>query len=86
MHPAAAEMHSSQRLGSRPASAIQDREWKYGAQNRLSSVGSATVSECRGSSTCSIESPEVAARMRPICEPANEQNLDRLEAELSRTV
>jgi uncharacterized protein YndB with AHSA1/START domain len=27
-----------------------------------------------------FESPELAARMRPICEPANEQNLDRLES------
>ncbi len=27
-----------------------------------------------------FESPEVAARMRPICEPANEQNLDRLQS------
>ncbi len=30
-----------------------------------------------------FESPEVAARMRQICEPANEQNLDRLEAVLA---
>jgi hypothetical protein len=30
------------------------------------------------------ESPEVAARLRPICEPANEQNLDRLQALLAR--
>jgi uncharacterized protein YndB with AHSA1/START domain len=30
-----------------------------------------------------FESPEVAARMRPICEPANEQNLDRLESLLA---
>jgi len=30
-----------------------------------------------------FESPEVAARMRPICEPANEQNLDRLETLLA---
>ena len=27
-----------------------------------------------------FESPEFAERLRPICEPANEQNLDRLEA------
>ena len=27
-----------------------------------------------------FESPEVAARLRPICEPANEQNLDRLQS------
>jgi uncharacterized protein YndB with AHSA1/START domain len=27
-----------------------------------------------------FESPELAARMRPICEPANEQNLDRLQS------
>jgi uncharacterized protein YndB with AHSA1/START domain len=27
-----------------------------------------------------FETAEMAARMRPICEPANEQNLDRLEA------
>jgi uncharacterized protein YndB with AHSA1/START domain len=31
-----------------------------------------------------FESPEVAARMRPLCETANEQNLDRLEALLAR--
>ncbi|WP_088258474.1 SRPBCC domain-containing protein [Fimbriiglobus ruber] len=30
-----------------------------------------------------FESAEVAAKMRPICEPANEQNLDRLEAILA---
>ncbi len=30
-----------------------------------------------------FESPEVATRMRPICEPANEQNLDRLESLLA---
>jgi uncharacterized protein YndB with AHSA1/START domain len=30
-----------------------------------------------------FESPEVAARLRPICEPANEQNLDRLEVLLA---
>jgi uncharacterized protein YndB with AHSA1/START domain len=30
-----------------------------------------------------FESPEVAARMRPICEPANEQNLDRLQSLLA---
>ena len=29
-----------------------------------------------------FESPEIAARMRPICETANEQNLDRLESVL----
>jgi uncharacterized protein YndB with AHSA1/START domain len=27
-----------------------------------------------------FESPEFAAKMRPLCEPANEQNLDRLES------
>ena len=27
-----------------------------------------------------FESPEVAAKLRPLCEPANEQNLDRLQA------
>jgi len=31
-----------------------------------------------------FESPEVAARMRPLCETANEQNLDRLQALLAR--
>lgn len=31
-----------------------------------------------------FESPEIAARMRPICEPPNEQNLNRLEAMLAR--
>ncbi len=31
-----------------------------------------------------FESPEVASKLRPICEPANEQNLDRLEALLTR--
>jgi uncharacterized protein YndB with AHSA1/START domain len=31
-----------------------------------------------------FESPEVAARLRPICEPANEQNLDRLQWLLAR--
>lgn len=30
-----------------------------------------------------FENPEVAARMRPICEPANEQNLDRLQSHLA---
>lgn len=30
-----------------------------------------------------FESAEVAARLRAVCEPANEQNLDRLEAVLS---
>lgn len=30
-----------------------------------------------------FDSPEAAARMRPICEPANEQNLDRLESILA---
>jgi uncharacterized protein YndB with AHSA1/START domain len=30
-----------------------------------------------------FESPEFAARMRPLCEPANEQNLDRLESLLA---
>lgn len=31
-----------------------------------------------------FETPEVAAKMRPICEPANEQNLNRLNALLTR--
>lgn len=31
-----------------------------------------------------FESPEIAATMRPLCEPANEQNLDRLESLLAR--
>ncbi len=30
-----------------------------------------------------FESPEAAAQMRPLCEPANEQNLDRLESLLA---
>ena len=30
-----------------------------------------------------FESPEFAATMRPLCEPANEQNLDRLESLLA---
>ena len=30
-----------------------------------------------------FESPEAAARMRPLCEPANEQNLDRLASALA---
>jgi uncharacterized protein YndB with AHSA1/START domain len=30
-----------------------------------------------------FESPEVAAKMRPLCQPANEQNLDRLQALLA---
>ena len=30
-----------------------------------------------------FENAEVAERMRPLCEPANEQNLDRLEAILA---
>jgi hypothetical protein len=30
-----------------------------------------------------FESPEVAEQLRPICEPANEQNLDRLQALLA---
>lgn len=30
-----------------------------------------------------FDSPEFAAKMRPICEPANEQNLDRLESMLA---
>jgi uncharacterized protein YndB with AHSA1/START domain len=32
-----------------------------------------------------FESAEIAARMRRICEPANEQNLDRLQALLAST-
>lgn len=32
-----------------------------------------------------FESAELAARMRPICEPANEQNLDRLQSLLAST-
>ena len=31
-----------------------------------------------------FESPEFAAKMRPLCEPANEQNLDRLESLVAR--
>ena len=30
-----------------------------------------------------FESPDVAAKLRHICEPANEQNLDRLESVLA---
>jgi uncharacterized protein YndB with AHSA1/START domain len=30
-----------------------------------------------------FESPEVAAKLRPLCEPSNEQNLDRLESVLA---
>jgi uncharacterized protein YndB with AHSA1/START domain len=30
-----------------------------------------------------FESPEFAAKMRPLCEPANEQNLDRLQSLLA---
>jgi uncharacterized protein YndB with AHSA1/START domain len=30
-----------------------------------------------------FESPEFAEKMRPVCEPANEQNLDRLESVLA---
>jgi uncharacterized protein YndB with AHSA1/START domain len=30
-----------------------------------------------------FESPEFAAKMRSLCEPANEQNLDRLESVLA---
>jgi uncharacterized protein YndB with AHSA1/START domain len=30
-----------------------------------------------------FESPDVAAQVRPICEPANEQNLDRLQSLLA---
>lgn len=33
-----------------------------------------------------FESPEFAARMRPVCVPANEQNLDRLAALLASEV
>jgi uncharacterized protein YndB with AHSA1/START domain len=33
--------------------------------------------------TQEFESPEVAAKLRPICEPANEQNLDRLQSLLA---
>jgi len=32
-----------------------------------------------------FQSPEFAAKMRPICQTANEQNLDRLEAILANT-
>ena len=32
-----------------------------------------------------FESPEVAAQLRPVCQPSNEQNLDRLEALLNQT-
>lgn len=31
-----------------------------------------------------FESPEMAAKMRPLCETANEQNLDRLQALLAK--
>ena len=31
-----------------------------------------------------FDRPEVAARLRPIAEPANEQNLDRLQVEIGR--
>jgi uncharacterized protein YndB with AHSA1/START domain len=30
-----------------------------------------------------FETPEIAERLRPICDPANEQNLDRLQALLA---
>jgi uncharacterized protein YndB with AHSA1/START domain len=30
-----------------------------------------------------FENPEVAAKLRPICDPANEQNLDRLQSLLA---
>ncbi len=30
-----------------------------------------------------FETPEAAARLRPVCEPANEQNLDRLQSLLA---
>jgi len=30
-----------------------------------------------------FESPEIAGRMRPLCKPANEQNLDRLQSLLA---
>ncbi|MBI5831498.1 MAG: SRPBCC domain-containing protein [Armatimonadetes bacterium] len=33
-----------------------------------------------------FEDPAVAARVRPICEPANEQNLDRLAAFLANSL
>lgn len=46
-----------------------------------------TLTDCAGK-TClgwvqEFETFELAARLRPICEPANEQNLDRLEALLA---
>jgi uncharacterized protein YndB with AHSA1/START domain len=42
----------------------------------------------RGDKTCltwaqEFETPAIAERMRPLCEPANEQNLDRLESLLA---
>lgn len=47
---------------------------------RLEEVGGATRIEwCQR-----FETAEVAAKLRSIVEPANEQNLDRLEAELRR--
>jgi len=30
-----------------------------------------------------FETPEIAEQLRPVCEPANEQNLDRLESLLA---
>jgi len=30
-----------------------------------------------------FESPEMAARLRPLCQNANDQNLDRLQAEIA---
>jgi uncharacterized protein YndB with AHSA1/START domain len=47
----------------------------------------ALASHCKGDQTQltwvqEFESPEFAAKMRPMCEPANEQVLDRLEAVL----
>lgn len=31
-----------------------------------------------------FETPEMADQLRPICEPSNEQNLDRLQAQLAK--
>src|SRR5262245_56966204 len=73
MHPAAVEMHSSLRSGSRTARAIQDREWKYGPQrSRLiedhppsASLPRSGVSSSNASAAARKESTDTAESVSP---------------------
>ena len=50
---------------------------------RLTVTLTARVDQTHLAWTREFDSPEFAAKMRPLCEPANEQNLDRLESLLA---